>query len=265
MRQPSACEAVTALGLPPRIQGCLFDLDGVITRTATVHAAAWKQMFDRYLEQRDGAEFVPFDPAADYHKFVDGKPRMDGTRDFLRSRGVDLPVGTDDDPAGADTLHGLGNRKNELVLELIRRDGVEVYDGSVRYVRLAREAGLRTAVVSSSANTADVLRITGLAGLFDARIDGVVARELNLPGKPAPDTFRAGAEALGVFPAQAAVFEDALVGVEAGSAGHFGWVVGVDRVGQADELRRYGADVVVRDLADLLEQPAGEQREHGTS
>ncbi len=247
-------EALTALGLPARIQACLFDLDGVITRTATVHAAAWKRMFDAYLEQRDGAGFVPFDPAADYNRFVDGKPRMDGTRDFLRSRDIDLPVGTDDDAPGAETLHGLGNRKNELVLELIRRDGVDVFEGSVRYLHAVRAAGLRTAVVSSSANTVDVLAVTGLSDLFDARIDGVVARERNLPGKPAPDTFRAGAEELGVFPAQAAVFEDALAGVQAGCAGNFGWVVGVDRVGQAGELQRYGADVVVADLADLLKQ-----------
>ena len=240
------------LGLPARVVACLFDLDGVITRTAAVHSAAWKQMFDAFLERRDGAEFVPFDPGADYNTFVDGKPRMDGTRDFLRSRGIDLPVGTDDDPAGTQTLHGLGNRKNDLVLQLIRRDGVEVFEGSVRYVQAVRAAGLRTAVVSSSANTVDVLAVTGLAGLFDARMDGVVARERNLPGKPAPDTFLAAAGELDVLPAQAAVFEDALAGVEAGRAGNFGWVVGVDRAGQEDELLRRGADVVVTDLGDLL-------------
>jgi HAD superfamily hydrolase (TIGR01509 family) len=212
-------------------------------------------MFDAYLRERaarDGSPFTPFDPNAEYNRYVDGKPRLDGTRDFLKSRGIDLPVGEEDDPPGRETLYGLGNRKNELVLKLIRDEGVEVYEGSVRFVRAVRAAGLRTAVVSSSANTEDVLTVTGLAGLFDARIDGVVARERHLPGKPAPDTFRAGAEALGVRPAEAAVFEDAVAGVQAGRAGNFGWVVGVDRVGHAADLRDGGADVVVADLSELI-------------
>jgi beta-phosphoglucomutase family hydrolase len=249
-------EGASALGLPPGIKACLFDLDGVLTKTATVHAAAWKEMFDAYLRERadrDGTPFTPFDAGDEYNRYVDGKPRLAGTRDFLTARGIELPEGREDDPPGAETLYGLGNRKNELVLELIKTQGVETYEGSAGYVRAARAAGLRTAVVSSSANTEDVLAVTSLAELFDARIDGVVARERHLPGKPAPDTFRAGAEALGVEPAEAAVFEDAVAGVQAGRAGNFGWVVGVDRVGHADELREGGADVVVRDLAELMD------------
>ncbi|HZA00580.1 MAG TPA: beta-phosphoglucomutase family hydrolase [Acidimicrobiales bacterium] len=243
-------------GLPPDVTACLFDLDGVLTRTARVHAAAWKQMFDGFLEDwsaHQGEPLVPFDGGADYGTYVDGKPRLEGTRDFLRSRGIELPEGSPDDPPGTRTVHGLGNRKNDLVLALLREDGVEVFDGSVRYVRTVRDAGLATAVVSSSANTAEVLRVAGITDLFDARIDGVVAAERGLAGKPAPDTFLAGAGAVGAEPAQAAVFEDALAGVQAGRAGRFALVVGVDRVGQADELRRHGADVVVTDLSELLE------------
>ena len=246
------------LGLPDGIRACLFDLDGVITRTAVVHAAAWKEMFDAYLQeraQRTGGSFVAFDPGDDYRLYVDGMPRSDGVRSFLASRGITLPEGDAGDPPGAETVHGLGNRKNELVLKLIRDQGVLVYEGSVRYGRAVREAGLACAVVSSSANTLDVLRSTGLEDLFDVRVDGVVAVERGLRGKPAPDTFLAGAEALGVEPAAGAVFEDALAGVEAGRAGRFGFVVGVDRTGQADALRRRGADIVVTDLADLLERP----------
>jgi beta-phosphoglucomutase family hydrolase len=243
------------LGLPDGVRACLFDLDGVITQTAKVHAQAWKEMFDGYLRERaqqTGEPFVPFDIHDDYDRYVDGLPRADGVRTFLRSRGIELPEGDPDDPPGAATVNGLGNRKNEVVVRRIREDGVEVYDGSVRYLHAARAGGLRTAVVSSSANTQEVLKVTGLADLFDARVDGLVAREKHLPGKPAPDTFLAAAAELGVEPAQAAVFEDALAGVEAGHAGKFGVVVGVDRVGQADELREHGADVVVQDLAELL-------------
>jgi beta-phosphoglucomutase family hydrolase len=243
-------------GLPPGVTACLFDLDGVLTRTATVHAAAWKQMFDAFLEvwsTRTGQKFVPFDAGADYDQYVDGRPRLEGTRSFLQSRGIDLPEGSPDDPPGELTVNGLSNHKNDLVLRLLREGGVDVYEGSVRYVRAVRDAGLGTAVVSSSANTAEVLEAAGITHLFDARIDGVVAAERRLPGKPAPDMFLAGAAALGVGPDGAAVFEDALAGVEAGGAGGFALVVGVDRVGQADELRRYGADVVVGDLSELME------------
>jgi beta-phosphoglucomutase family hydrolase len=245
-----------AFGLPDSIRACLFDLDGVLTRTASVHAAAWKQMFDEFLEEwatRTGGEFVPFDAGADYDNYVDGRPRLEGTRSFLRSRGIDLPEGSPDDPPGKLTVHGLSNKKNDLVLRMLREHGVEVYDGSVRYAQAVRDAGLRTAVVSSSANTAEVLDAAGISHLFDARIDGLVAAERHLAGKPAPDTFLAGAATRGVGPDGAAVFEDALAGVEAGRAGGFALVVGVDRVGQADELRRHGADVVVSDLSELME------------
>ena len=244
------------LGLPDPVRACLFDLDGVLTQTAKVHAAAWKEMFDDYLRQhaqQTNTTFVPFDPVGDYDTYVDGKPRADGTRSFLKSRGIELPEGKPDDPPAADTVYGLGTRKNELVLAMIRRDGVEAYDGSVRYVHAVRDAGLARAVVSSSTNCRDVLAGAGIEQLFDARIDGVVAEREHLRGKPAPDTFLAGAQALGVEPAEAAVFEDALAGVEAGRAGGFGLVVGVDRVGQADALREHGADVVVKDLSELLE------------
>jgi len=241
--------------LPPAIRACLFDLDGVLTQTSKVHTAAWKEIFDAFLRERaerTGTEFVPFDPVADYDEYVDGKPRADGTSSFLASRGIELPEGSPDDPPDAPTVNGLSNRKNEVVQRRIRADGVEVYAGSVRFVEAARAAGLRIAVVSSSANTEEVLRVTGISHLFEARVDGVVAREQHLPGKPAPDTFLAGARALDVRPAEAAVFEDALAGVAAGHAGKFGYVVGVDRVGQADALREHGADVVVEDLAELL-------------
>jgi beta-phosphoglucomutase family hydrolase len=238
------------------VTACLFDLDGVLTQTAKVHAAAWEQTFDDYLRRRassSGEAFVPFDPVRDYDEYVDGKPRYDGVRSFLASRGIELPEGSADEKAGADTIHGLGNLKNEIVLKLIREHGVEPYEGSVRYVEAAREAGLRRAVVSSSTNCRDVLAAAGIQDLFEQIVDGVVAEREHLHGKPAPDTFLAGARALGVEPAQAAVFEDALAGVEAGRAGHFGYVVGVDRVGQAEALRAHGADLVVPDLADLLE------------
>jgi beta-phosphoglucomutase family hydrolase len=246
------------LGLPDGIRGCLFDLDGVLTKTAAVHDAAWKEMFDSYLRERarqTGQQFVPFDPVRDYDEYVDGKPRADGTRSFLASRGIDLPDGSDDDPPDAETVHGLGNRKNEILLRRIRQDGVQAYEGSVRYVRAARDAGLRRAVVSSSANCRDVLVAAGIEDLFEARIDAVVAKREHLTGKPAPDTFLAGARALGLAPTEAAVFEDALAGVAAGRAGRFGYVVGVDRAGQAAALKAHGADIVVSDLADLLDRP----------
>jgi beta-phosphoglucomutase family hydrolase len=235
------------LSLPDGVTACLFDLDGVLTQTAKVHAAAWKQMFDAYLRERataSGEPFVAFDSVADYDRYVDGKPRYEGVRSFLASRGIELPE---------ETIEELGNRKNEIVLAMIHEHGVEAYEGSVRYVRAAREAGLGRAVVSSSTNCRDVLVAAGIDDLFEERIDGIVAERDHLKGKPAPDTFLAGARALGVAPGQAAVFEDALAGVEAGRAGDFRFVVGVDRVGQADALRAHGADVVVGDLAELLD------------
>ncbi|MEU5837873.1 beta-phosphoglucomutase family hydrolase [Streptomyces diacarni] len=244
---------MTKLGLPDGIRACLFDLDGVLTKTAVVHAAAWKEMFDAYLRGRDGPGFAAFDPVADYDAYVDGRPRADGVRTFLASRGIDLPEGTPDDAPERETVAGLGNRKNALLLEKIREDGVEAYDGSVRYLHAVRAAGLATAVVSSSANCRDVLASVGIEDRFDVRIDGVVARERGLPGKPRPDTFLAAAHDLAVEPGASAVFEDALAGMDAGRAGHFGYVVGVDRTGQADALRAHGADTVVPDLSALTD------------
>jgi beta-phosphoglucomutase family hydrolase len=244
------------LNLPDRITTCLFDLDGVLTQTAKIHAQAWKEMFDDFLRdwaERTGEPFEPFDRPTDYDEYVDGLPRLDGVRSFLESRRIELPMGSPSDPPEAETVHALGTRKNDLVLELIGQQGVEPYEGSVRFVESATEEGLRRAVVSSSTNCLDVLVAAGIDHLFEVRIDGVVAEREDLAGKPAPDTFLAGAKALGAEPAEAAVFEDALAGVEAGRAGEFGWVVGVDRTGQAEALSRRGADVVVQDLAELLE------------
>ncbi len=246
------------LDLPKEITACLFDLDGVLTQTAKVHAEAWKQSFDSYLRERSertGAPFVEFDRHSDYDNYVDGKPRLDGVRSFLASRGIEVPEGDPSDPPTAETINGLGTRKNDLVLRLIHEHGVEAYDGSVRFVKQAREQGLKTAVVSSSNNCQEVLQAAGIEDLFGARIDGRVAEREHLKGKPAPDTFLAGARALAVEPSHAAVFEDAQAGVQAGRAGNFGWVVGVNRTGQAQALRDHGADIVVDDLADLLERP----------
>ena len=251
------------LGLPDPVRTCLFDLDGVLTDTASVHRAAWKQTFDPLLAARGLPEFTE----QDYDDCVDGKPRADGVRDFLASRGIVLPEGEDGDPpppatpplAGgppltAETVHGVGTRKNELLLTRIHRDGVSVYEGSRRYVQAARDAGLHRAVVSSSANTADVLRVTGLDALVEGRIDGVTIEQQGLRGKPAPDSFLAGAGLFGVAPAAAVVFEDALAGVQAGRDGHFGFVVGVNRLDDEHgrQLREHGADIVVTDLAELL-------------
>ncbi|WP_156687350.1 beta-phosphoglucomutase family hydrolase [Mycobacterium sp. Marseille-P9652] len=244
------------LGLPEKVRACLFDLDGVLTDTASVHTKAWKAMFDAFLKDRaekNGDEFVPFDPAADYRQYVDGKPREDGVRSFLSSRGIELPDGSPDDPDDAETIYGLGNRKNEMFQKVLHDDGVEVFEGSRRYLEAVSEAGLGIAVVSSSANTRDILEVTGLERYVQQRVDGVTLRDEHIAGKPAPDSYLRGAELLGVGADAAAVFEDAISGVQAGRAGNFGFVVGVDRVGQADELRDNGADVVVEDLAELLQ------------
>ncbi len=243
------------LGLPPHVTACLFDLDGVLTQTALVHNAAWKQTFDSFLQAwsaQYGQPFVPFDSGADYHQYVDGRQRADGVRTFLASRGITLPEGTPDDGPDAATVNGIGNRKNILVLQKIAEGAVQVYPGSVDYLHAAKAAGLRRAVVSASANCKDVLEAAGIADLLEVRVDGVVARERHLPGKPAPDTFLYGAELLGTPPENCAVFEDALAGVAAGRAGRFGIVVGVDRVGQAAALSANGADIVVQDLSELL-------------
>jgi beta-phosphoglucomutase family hydrolase len=243
------------LGLPDQVHACLFDLDGVLTQTAKVHAAAWKKAFDGFLHQRakeQSQDFVAFDEVKDYDEYVDGKPREDGVRSFLQSRDIELPEGEADDAPDKETVHGLGNRKNEILLQLIHDDGVQPYAGSVRYVHAVRDAGLPRAVVSSSANAHDMLAAAGIADLFDAVVDGVQAQRQHLHGKPAPDMFLAGAKALGVEPAAAAVFEDALAGVQAGRAGDFACVIGVDRADQAQALREHGADVVVEDLEELL-------------
>jgi beta-phosphoglucomutase family hydrolase len=244
------------LGLPDQVTAFLFDLDGVLTRTAVVHDAAWAQVFDDFLRSRaseTGTAFVPFDRDEDYNRYVDGRPRADGVRTFLASRGITLPEGSPDDPPTALTVHGLGNRKNVVLLDVIHREGVQAYEGSVRYLHAARDAGLRRAVVSASANCADVLRAAGITDLLEVRVDGVVAAAEGLRGKPEPDTFLAAARRLGVEPERAAVFEDAVAGVQAGRAGGFGAVVGVDRVDHADELRAGGASIVVKDLSELLE------------
>jgi beta-phosphoglucomutase family hydrolase len=243
------------LGLPDGIRGCLFDLDGVLTKTATVHAAAWTEMFNGFLRgwsAQTGQPVAPFDPVTDYEKYVDGKQRIDGTRSFLAARGIHLPDGREDDPPDAETSYGLGNRKNQILQDLLASHGVKRYEGSVRYVRAVRDRGLPRAVVSSSANCREVLHVAHIDDLFEVRIDGIVAKRDHLQGKPAPDMYLSAASALGLEPAAAAVFEDALAGVESGRAGGFGHVVGVDRLGQADALREHGADVVVKDLAELL-------------
>ncbi|KEF94984.1 beta-phosphoglucomutase family hydrolase [Mycobacterium sp. TKK-01-0059] len=243
------------LGLPEHIRAGLFDLDGVLTDTASVHTTAWKAMFDAYLSDRarqTGDEFVPFDEGADYRTYVDGKKREDGVRSFLDSRGIELPDGSPDDPDAAETIYGLGNRKNDMFQKVLKQDGVKVFQGSRRYLEAASAAGLAIAVVSSSANTRDVLEVTGLDRFVQKRVDGITLREEHIAGKPAPDSYLHGAQLLDIEPGAAAVFEDALSGVQAGRAGQFGFVVGVDRVGQAEDLRRHGADVVVTDLAELL-------------
>jgi len=251
------------LGLPDQVAACLFDMDGVVTQTAVVHAAAWKETFDDFLREHakaTGTQFVPFDSVADYDAYVDGKPRLDGTRSFLKSRGIELPEGTPDDPPGKQTVYGLSNQKNDLVLQKLAAGGVQVYQGSITYIRAVRAKGIATAIVSSSKNTKQVLDSAGIADLFDFRMDGIVAAERKIPGKPAPDTYLAAARELGYGPDRAAVFEDALAGVASGRAGHFAFVVGVDRVGQAAELRENGADVVVKDLAELLDPESGAQQ-----
>ncbi len=223
------------LGLPAHIQACLFDLDGVITQTAKVHAQAWKQTFDEFR--------IPFDIVPDYTAYVDGKPRADGVRSVLTARGIE---------ATPELVDGIASKKDQLFVDLIHRHGVQTYDGSVRYVRAARSSGLKIAVVSSSKHTTEVLRAAALDGDFDVQVDGNVAEQEHLRGKPAPDTYLAAARTLQTLPANAAVYEDALAGVEAGRAGHFGLVVGIDRADQADALRAHGADIVVQDLAQLM-------------
>ena len=255
-------DAGVPLGLPDSVRGCLFDLDGVLTKTAVVHAKAWRQTFDEFLNKRaGGADFAEF-TNQDYIDYVDGKPRENGVADFLASRGIDLPTGDRDDPADAQTVWGVGNRKNELLLQLIERDGVETYPDAVHYVELARSVGLRCVVVSSSANTATVLKVTDLSRYFEGRVDGVTLAEQHLRGKPAPDRFEAGARVLELRADQCVVFEDAISGVTAGDAAGC-YVVGVDRVQDGrhrDSLRSNGADVVVEQLTELLDAGAEDSR-----
>jgi beta-phosphoglucomutase family hydrolase len=234
----------------------LFDLDGVITNTATLHATCWKQMFDEYLRKRAeqrGEAFRPFDLASDYRLYVDGKPRFDGVRDFLRSRSIQLPEGSPDDSAELETVCGLGNRKNELINDLIERTGVEPYDGSVRFIHQVRRSGFKIAVVTSSQNCALVLKAAKLDGFFEVRVDGNTIEAEQLAGKPAPDTFLMAARLLGVEPARTVVIEDAISGVEAGSNGNFGLVIGIARKGNVEELQRHGAHLVVDDLSELVD------------
>ncbi len=233
----------------------LFDLDGVITQTSHVHARCWKTMFDEFLQQfakTHNIPFQPFDIDKDYGKYVDGKPRYEGARSFLESRGISLPQGDEKDPAGKETVCGLGNRKDELVKAAIEAGEVKVYESSITLVRKLREEGFKLGVVSSSKNCEAILKVVGILDLFSIRVDGLVAAALKLPGKPAPDTFKKGAELLGVEPSHTVVVEDALAGVEAGKRGNFGLVIGVDRLGQAEALKENGADIVVQDLGELL-------------
>lgn len=237
-----------------RFEAFLFDLDGVITRTAAVHARAWKRLFDELLArhaERTGAPFVPFDLEADYHRYVDGKPRHAGIRSFLASRGLPVPRGRPEDDAGRETVYGLGRRKTDYFLASLEREGVQVFESAVTLLREARARGVRTAVVSSSRNCAAVLRAARLTALFDARVDGLELQRLRLAGKPAPDMFLEAARRLGAPPARVVVFEDSLVGVEAGRAGGFGLVVGVGPPDRAAELRARGAHAVVADLGEV--------------
>jgi alpha,alpha-trehalase len=237
-----------------RFDAVLFDMDGVLTDTARIHAASWKKMFDAFLKQRADAAREPFSPFEidDYQQYVDGRPRYDGVRDFLKSRGIELPEGRPEDPPDRETVCGLGNRKNEMVTEVIKAEGVEAYPGSVALVRYVRAHGLRTAVVSASSNCTAVLEEAKIADLFEARVDGIVLEERHLRGKPEPDSFLEAARMLGVEPARAVVFEDAISGVQAGHAGAFGLVVGVSRKNDDDSLAQNGANVVVHDLAELI-------------
>jgi trehalose 6-phosphate phosphatase len=235
------------------LDAVIFDLDGVLTKTAAVHAAAWKALFDRYLRERarrEGMSFQPFDLDTDYRRYVDGKPRADGVRDFLASRGITLPEGTPMDSADTETIWGLGNRKNRAFLDRLSEDGVETYASTVTFIRDLRKLGLKTAIISASENCAMVLAASDTTSLFDAKVDGVDSRKIGIRGKPAPDIFLEAARRLGVEPSRAAVVEDAIAGVRAGRAGGFRIVIGIDRTGHPDALRAAGADIVVDDLSD---------------
>jgi beta-phosphoglucomutase family hydrolase len=239
-----------------RYDAVLFDLDGVITDTASLHAACWKQMFDEYLQRRATERdepFRPFDIITDYRLYVDGKPRFDGVRDFLWSRDIHLPEGTPEDSPQVETVGGLGNRKNDLINDVIESRGVQAYEGSVKFIRQLHDQDYKIAVVSSSQNCTTVLHAAKLDHFFNAQVDGNMIEAQHLAGKPAPDTFLIGAKLLGVEPGRAVVVEDAISGVQAGSRGHFGLVIGVARKGNADELLHHGAHLVVTDLGELVD------------
>ncbi len=236
------------------LDAVVFDMDGVVTRTATVHAAAWKKLFDAYLEKRalaEGKPFRPFDAVGDYRQYVDGKPRYDGVHDFLGARGIELPWGKPSDPLDAETICGLGNRKNDYFNQVVAEQGVEPYESTVEFVRRLKRTGFGVAIITSSRNATTILKAAGVADLFPVCIDGHVAERLGLPGKPDPAVFVEATKELGATPARAAIVEDALAGVEAGRAGHFALVIGVDRLDQADALKEHGADVVVKDLDEV--------------
>ncbi|HWG28126.1 beta-phosphoglucomutase family hydrolase [Actinospica sp.] len=265
MGDDDGSDVSAGLGLAPGARGCLFDLDGVLTATAKIHAQAWKKTFDTFLnayDKRTGRTDQPFDQGADYENYVDGRTREDGIRSFLASRDIKIPDGGPEDAPGTESVYGIGEAKQWAFMSLLEEHGPQVYEGSVRYVHAARAAGLGCAVVTSSTNCKDILRVAGITDLFDATVDGHDVSAQHLRGKPAPDSYLAGAKALGIEPAYAAVFEDALSGVEAGHAGAFGTVVGVDRVGgdHAEHLKQHGATVVVKDLSELLGAANAEEK-----
>jgi len=236
------------------ITAVIFDMDGVLTDTASTHAQAWKQLFDEYLKKRSERQnevFQPFNINSDYLIYVDGKPRYDGVKSFLESRGVSLPQGSPDDSPGLETICGLGNRKNRYFVERLKREGARPYGSSIRFIERLKARGLRTAVISASRNAEEVLEAAGIRGLFDAKVDGVDSDELHLKGKPDPSIFMEAAKRLGVKPDETVIVEDALAGVEAGRRGNFKLVIGVDRVGQGEEIKKRGAEIVVRDLSEL--------------
>jgi beta-phosphoglucomutase family hydrolase len=252
MRQPKSRRVITR----DQYDAVLLDLDGVITDTANLHAACWKKMFDEYLQRRAtqrGESFRPFDLATDYRLYVDGKPRFDGVRDFLTSRGIQLPEGSPDDPPQFETVGGLGNRKNDLVNEAIEDTGVEPYEGSVKLIHQLHHQGFKIAVVTSSQNCTAVLKAAKLDAFFHVRVDGNTILAQQLAGKPAPDTFLIAAKLLGVEPARTVVIEDAISGVQAGFKGNFRLVIGVARKGNAEELQHHGAHLVVNDLGELVD------------
>lgn len=254
-QDPPGCRSIDLT----KFDAVLFDLDGVLTKTAAVHAAAWKRLFDDYLRaraSRDHTSFRPFDIKLDYQRYVDGKLRYDGVKSFLDSRDIKLPYGTPEDGPDQETVHGLGNKKDRYFQAHLKEHGVEVYDDAVRFLRAVRARGLKTAVISASKSTAAVVQAVGLTDCFDARVDGIESQRLHLAGKPAPDGFLEGARRLGVDPGRAVVVEDAIAGVQAGRNGKFGLVIGVDRTGHAEDLKKNGADVVTSNMAELISPPA---------